>query len=412
VIVQDEKLTSSATEKTPEPSLRVAELDGLRALAILLVVSFHSWYFLQFVMPTTEAFLAFSDSLPWVLGFIRRGDLGVDIFFVLSGYLLSWQLFPKRMKTGQVNLKSFYARRLFRIYPLYVVALMLAALDSGITLKMLGNLLAYNIWTDASNIIIPWTWSLSVELEFYAIVPLLILLVRNGTTLGLLSTAFAVLTVGWSYWVLTAHPQLAIHSLIDLKLAGQNDDIALFYKYLYVAMPVRLSQFTFGMAGAWVVLNRASFLSKIGGATKVLLVLLILIGIALPLVHNPFTNLTDTYRPIVYFELLFGRVAFASAIAMMIVLLHSNSMPRLKGLLSVRFLEPIARFSFSMYLFHPLFIYLGIVTFIGKGKTETVSVFQYVGVCSVAILGSMLFGYITWHVIERPAIRFGRKKFG
>ncbi len=277
---------------------------------------------------------------------------------------------------------------------------------------MLGNLLAYNIWTDASNIIIPWTWSLSVELEFYAIVPLLILLVRNGTSLAVLATAFSLLTVGWSYWVLTTYPQLANHSLIDLKLAGQNDDIALFYKYLYVAMPVRLSQFTFGMVGAWVVLNRASILSKIGGSTKALLIFLILIGAGLPLVHNPFTILSDTYRPIVYFELLFGRVAFAAAISLMIVMLHANMLPRLKNLLSLRFLEPIARFSFSMYLFHPLFIYLGIITFIGTAKTATISVFQYAGVCTVAILGSVLFGYVTWYVIERPAIRFGRNKFG
>ena len=97
---------------------------------------------------------------------------------------------------------------------------------------------------------------------------------------------------------------------------------------------------------------------------------------------------------------------------MMISLLHSNTLPNLKRILSLRVLEPIARFSFSMYLFHPLFIYLGIVTFIGTAKTETISVFQYVGVCTVAILGSVLFGFITWYVIERPAIRFGRKKFG
>ncbi len=401
-----------ATQTPPEPGLRMAELDGIRALAILLVVSFHSWYFLQFLMPTTEAFLAFSDSLPWLLGFIRRGDLGVDIFFVLSGYLLSSQLFKKRMKSGHINVKRFYAHRFFRIYPLYFIALLLAFIDGGITWKILGNLLAYNIWTDAANIIIPWTWSLSVELQFYALVPLLILLVRGGKTLAMLSTACALLTVGWSYWILTAHPQLASQSLIDLKLAGKDDDIALFYKYLYVAMPVRLSQFTFGMAGAWVVLHYATSLSKIGGVTKIMLVILILLGAGLPLVHNPFTNLTDTYRPIVYFELLFGRVTFAAAIALMIVLLHANTLPRLKNFLSLRFLEPIARFSFSMYLFHPIFIYLGIVAFIGTDKTETISVLQYAGVVSVAILGSMLFGFITWHVIERPAIRFARKKFG
>jgi len=388
------------------------ELDGLRALAILLVVSFHSWYFLQFLMPTTEAFLNFSDSLPWILGFIRRGDLGVDVFFVLSGYLLSWQLFRKRMKSDSIGVKRFYAHRIFRIYPLYLVALLLAAIDSGITFRLLGNLLAYNIWTDASNIIIPWSWSLSVELEFYAIVPLLILLVRNGKTLATLSAAFALLTVGWSVWTLTNQPQIANHSLMDLKLAGRDSDISLFYKHLYVAMPVRLSQFTFGMAGAWVVLNRVSMLSKISGPTKSMLIFLILIGAGLPLVHNPFTNLADNFRSIVYFELLFGRVTFAAAIATMIVMLHSNALPGLKKLLSAQIFEPVARFSFSMYLFHPIFIYLGIVVFIGTDKTDTVSVLQYVGVCTVAILGSMLFGFITWHVIERPAIRFGKKKFG
>lgn len=414
-IIQEVNLTSKPSDKTGGPktaTLRMAELDGLRALAILLVISFHSWFFLQFLMPTTEAFLAFSDSLPWFLGFIRRGDLGVDIFFVLSGYLLSWQLLRKRIKTGHIDLKKFYAHRFFRIYPLYLVALMLAAVDSGITPDMLGNLLAYNIWIDASNIIIPWTWSLSVELEFYAIVPLLILLIRNGTTLALLAAAFSLLTIGWSYWILATYPQLANYSLIDLRLAGQDDIIALFYKHLYVAMPVRLSQFTFGMAGAWIVLNRSAFLSRIGGVAKLLLVLFILIGAGLPLLNNPFTHLSEAYQPIVYFELLFGRVIFAAAIALMIVLLHANKMPKLKGFLSLGFLEPVARFSFSMYLFHPLFIYLGIVIFVGTDKVPTISVFQYFGICIVAILGSMLLGFITWYVIERPTIRFGRKRFG
>jgi len=403
---------TNTTEEPYRPSLRMADLDGLRALAIIFVVSFHSWYFLQFLMPTTEAFLAFSDSLPWVLGFIRRGDLGVDIFFVLSGYLLSWQLFKKRMATGRINLKRFYAHRFFRIYPLYLIALLLATFDSGITLKLLGNLFAYNIWTDPSAIILPWTWSLSVELEFYAIVPLFIFLVRNGPTMILLTAALSLLTVGWSYWVLTSYPQLTENSLIDLKLAGRNDDIALFYDYLYVAMPVRLSQFAFGMAGAWAVLHHTDFLSKIRTSNKILLTLLILAGAGLPLLHNPFTVLTSAYQPVIYFELLFGRVIFAAAIALLIVLLHSNAMPRLKRLLSLRFLEPIARYSFSMYLFHPLFVYLGIITFIGTAKTETVSVLQFAGVWAVAILGSMLLGYITWRFIEHPAIRFGKKRFG
>ncbi|NOX40467.1 MAG: acyltransferase [Alphaproteobacteria bacterium] len=78
----------STPAQKPKPA-RMAELDGLRAVAILLVVAFHSWYFLQFAMTSKQAFLEYSDSLSWFMGFIRRGDVGVDVFFVLSGFLLS-----------------------------------------------------------------------------------------------------------------------------------------------------------------------------------------------------------------------------------------------------------------------------------------------------------------------------------
>lgn len=154
--------------------IRMSDLDGLRAVAILLVMSFHCWSFLKYTLASDLDFMIFSDKLLWVFGFVRRGDIGVDVFFVLSGYLLSWQLLRK---DGNIRLGSFYAHRLFRIYPLYLVALSLAAIDIGITPGMLSNLLAYNIWLHPGDIIIPWSWSLSVELQFYAIVPLLILLV-------------------------------------------------------------------------------------------------------------------------------------------------------------------------------------------------------------------------------------------
>lgn len=390
----------------------MAELDGLRALAILFVIMFHSWFFVRFNMISTEDFLVYSDSLPWILGFIRRGDLGVDIFFVLSGYLLSWQLFRKRMKTGQINLKQFYAHRIFRIYPLYIIALLIALVGGGFSYGVLGNIFAYNIWTDTANIIIPWSWSLSVELEFYAIVPLLIFLVRNGASMALLTVIFALLTIGWSYWALSHYPSLASNSLIDLRIADQNDIIDTFYKYLYVAMPVRLNQFVFGMAGAWVVLNRADFLTGLGTKTKVSLVMFVFLGGAFPLLNNPYTHLTEAMQPIVYIEQLFGRIVFAAAIALLIVLVHTNTAPRLKSILSISILEPIARFSFSMYLFHPIFIYLGFAIFIGPDRASTISPFQQIGIMLVGILGSMLFGAITWYVIERPAIRFGRNKFG
>lgn len=390
----------------------MAELDGLRAVAILLVISFHSWYFLQYAMPSAEEFLVFADSLPWFLGFIRRGDIGVDTFFVLSGFLLSWQMFRQSMRTGQINLKKFYAHRFFRIYPLYIIALLLASIEPGVTTNILGNLFAYNIWIDPANILLPWSWSLSVELEFYAFIPLLILLIRNGKILTIVAAVFLMLSLGWSLWILVTHPNIATNTLIELKLSGLEDDITTYYKQLYVSMPVRTIQFILGVVAAWLVLNRAKVVATIRPMTKILLIALVPIGAAIPLLNNPFTLLTEEYQSVVYFELLFGRVGFAGAVALMIVLLQANLMPRLKQLFSLRILEPIARFSFSMYLFHPVFIYVGIITFIGTDKVDSISIPQFLGVLLIAITGSTVFGAITWYLIERPAIRFGRKRFG
>ncbi|MGE4612697.1 MAG: acyltransferase [Paracoccaceae bacterium] len=404
-------MVADTAEKSNAPKIRMSELDGLRALAILFVMAFHSWYFLHYTLPSMEVFLEFSDSLPWIFGFIRRGDLGVDIFFVLSGYLLAWQLFRKRMKTGEIRVKSFYAHRIFRIYPLYLVALGLAAIDVGITTDMLGNLLGYNIWTTPANIIIPWTWSLSVELEFYAIVPLLILLIRSGKDLAIMTTVIVLFTIGWNYWILSSYPQIATHSFIDLLLNGRGDDSSTFYHLLYIAMPARISQFTLGMAGAWIVLNRSAFLAELSKKTVTILTILIVLGAAFPLTYNPFTIVSGWPASIIFYEILLGRTIFAAAIALMIVLLHAGRLPTLKRVLSSRLLEPVARYSFSMYLFHPIFVYLGVVAFVGLDKVPTVSILQYIGVAIITLTGSMLTGWITWRFIEGPAIRFGRKHF-
>ncbi len=385
------------------------QLDGLRAVAILLVIGFHAWFFLQFAMPSKTAFQSFSDAMPWAAGLVRRGDIGVDVFFVLSGYLLSWQLFRERQNRGGLQLKQFYVRRLFRIYPLYIVALAIVSIGPGPSFALLGNILAYNIWFDPLNIIIPWSWSLSVELEFYAIVPLLILFARPGRRTLLMVAGFSALAVGWSLWTLTTYPQLVENTLFDLEIDERRSDLVLYYRHLYASMPVRLSQFTLGLGAAWLVVHRPDAI-RLGGAVLPVVIGLILVGLALPLLNNPYTHMTVAAQVWVFIELTFGRVGFALAIATIIALMQLGQLPRLKSALSFKPLEPIARFSFSMYLFHPVFVYLGIVTFVGKTPVTTVSGLQYLGVFAIALAGSMTLGAVTWYLIERPAIRFGHKK--
>ncbi len=390
----------------------MAELDGLRAIAILAVLAFHSWYFLGPEFPAVEGFLQFSDSLPRFFNVVRRGDLGVDIFFVLSGYLLSWQLFTKRLKTGTLNIRQFYTHRFFRIYPLYLVALMLAMIDPTVTWeRLLGNIFAYNIWFDAMNIVIPWSWSLSVELEFYLVVPLLIFLIRRTSVALLFVGLFAALAIWWSHATVTAHPEILEKSLIELKLASMEDSIAAFYKQMYVSMPVRTGQFMFGVAGAWLVVHEGTRLRRIGKPVLFALLALVIAGLSIPFLHNPYTRITPANAWFAATDLLVGRMSFALAIATVIVLMQTGALAGLKATLSARVFAPIARYSFSMYLFHPLFVYLGIRLLVGTENIAGVGGWQVLGIFAVTVTGSTLFGALTWYIIERPAIRFGKRFF-
>jgi peptidoglycan/LPS O-acetylase OafA/YrhL len=388
--------------------MRRAELDGLRAIAILLVIAFHSWFFLQFAMPDKLTFLAFSDGLPWIAGFIRRGDIGVDIFFVLSGYLLCWQMFAERQRTGRIGFRKFYLRRLFRIYPLYLLTLAIIAIGRGPSWDYLGNILAYNIWFNPFDIVIPWTWSLSIEIEFYAIAPLLILLARNGRAALLMVVAFALLSVGWAYWTLNTNPQLLANSVIDLEIAEARADLVLYYQQLYSSMPIRLTQFLFGLGAAWVIYNRVDLMRRF----RIALVTIVILGLILPLFYNPHGAMTEARQGMAFVVLLFGRVGFAFAIAALIALMQVGLATWVKAMLSWRALEPVARFSFSMYLYHPVFVALGIYVFVGTTPVQTVSFLRYLGVFAVAVAGSTALGFVSWYAVENPAIRFGQRLIG
>ena len=396
-------------ESDTRRSTRMPELDGLRAVAILLVIAYHSWYFLQFAVVEKETFLSYSNSLPWVMGFLRRGDVGVDIFFVLSGYLLSRQLFLEHAGTGSIDLIRFYRTRVLRIYPLYLTALALILFGGGGTYRMLGNIFATNIWGNPFNIVIPWSWSLSVEIEFYAIVPFLIPLARNGRAALTLVLGICALTLIWNLTQLAAHPQIGRSSLIEFELQGARDDLTRYFQYFYVAFPVRIGQFIIGLGAAWLSAFRPDLFATAAGKTRAAAILLAVGTAFIPLFYNPYSVLTDFARRFLLFDLVFGRLGFAFSIGLLIVLMRSDVLAGFKKILASRVLEPIARFSFAMYLFHPIFVYLGIIIFVGKSPSESISPLQNAGVFVISLSGSVALGFCSWYAIERPAIRFGRR---
>src|SRR5437016_8612267 len=133
-------------------------LDVLRGVAILLVLGRHSSY----------AYIR-----PWAI----IGWSGVDLFFVLSGFLISGLLFSEYQQRGCIDVKQFWIRRGFKIYPSFYVLLMFTAVliwmkRGKLPMALLGD--AFFLQGYAPHIL-EHGWSLAVEEHFYFVLPLVLL---------------------------------------------------------------------------------------------------------------------------------------------------------------------------------------------------------------------------------------------
>ena len=226
------------------------QLDGLRAIAVLLVC-WHHW------MPRR-----------YHLG-INWGATGVDLFFVLSGFLITGILLSCRraLEEGRQGVgftaRRFYARRFLRIFPLYYAVLALASVALTLEPAILVSLWTYTFnlvgaWKGAlSGRLISHFWSLAVEEQFYLLWPWVILLVPRR---ALVPLVWATIAVGpLSRWLLfrAGAPfdamRMVTTSCLDLLAAGALFAILAERHGLAAVVRGRLARAT-GLAGAALLL--------------------------------------------------------------------------------------------------------------------------------------------------------------
>ncbi|KQW56724.1 acyltransferase [Ensifer sp. Root127] len=178
-------------------TMRDRQLDGLRAVAVLMVLYAH--------------FFAADDS--------HWGHLGVRMFFVLSGFLITRLLLDARSAAqfeAATTLRSFYIRRALRIFPPYFGMLgfvWLVNLEGAREGWAWHALYLSNFWYALKDAWTPWvlchTWSLSIEEQFYIVWPLLILLTPRHW-IGRLCIGVIACSLAYRfYWPLTGEPSLA-----------------------------------------------------------------------------------------------------------------------------------------------------------------------------------------------------------
>ena len=196
-------------------------LDGLRALAILTVMAFHVG---AFARETT----------------LGGGFLGVQVFFVISGFLITALLVEEYERNGRIRLGFFYVRRALRLFPALFAAVAVAVIYASFAPRnqlhetakeAIAAVFYWDNWFHGLNIgnptILLHTWSLSIEEQFYVVWPLLLVLVlglaRSRRELWLLPLAAAAAVAIVRAGVSLAHP----HSFMRLYFGTDTRSDAL-----------------------------------------------------------------------------------------------------------------------------------------------------------------------------------------
>lgn len=330
------------------------EIDGLRALAVMPVILFHAGF------------------EPFAGGFV-----GVDVFFVISGYLITGIILSE-LAAGTFSLADFYERRVRRILPaLFLVMLVCIPFawfwllpgdmrDFAASLAAVpvfaSNILFWrqSVYFDAGTELEPLlhTWSLAVEEQYYALFPLALLLAwRLGRrrVLALLSIA-ALLSLGLAQWGSAAKPDAAFYLL-----------------------PTRAWELAIGALLAFhATAGRRSALPRwageLGGA----------LGLAL-LLYAVFAFDEATPFP--------GVHALVPTLGAALLILCASRDTAVGGLLGSRVLVGIGLLSYSAYLWHqPLFAFARHRSLLPPGEL----VF---GALAVASLG---LAYLSWRFVEQP----------
>lgn len=167
----DDNLNNGEAVRPSGSGGRIEGLDGLRAFAVLFVLVFHLW-------PST----------------LPGGFLGVDVFFVISGYLITTLLLREKKKTGRITLSAFWIRRARRLLPALILVVVTAVATAwlinedllvNIRRQVFGALTFSTNWVeiiagtdyfaDSARSLFVTFWSLAVEEQFYLFWPILLL---------------------------------------------------------------------------------------------------------------------------------------------------------------------------------------------------------------------------------------------
>ena len=367
-------------------------LDGLRGIAILVVMVMH----FTFVAPGSPSEHLFA-------GIIRSGWVGVDLFFVLSGFLITGILVDSRLKENYF--RTFYMRRAVRIFPLYYAFLFLLFvilpwLKPGSSLAENGTDPQLWAWAYLNNVLMAregWEgvsahtthlWSLAIEEQFYLVWPLI---VWSATRQTLIRICAVLIVAAWA-------TRLSLFYSTGMGIGG------------YLLFPARMDALVFGGVLALLVREPAGVAGMvrfIRPATALAMTALFATVAWTVLKYPPGTYLP----PLDLHVQLFGypAVALLSG-AGLVAALDRSTYPRLNQMLCSPILMRFGKYSYGLYILHILLRDLAWNRLFAGGTPVLLGsqVWSAILIVVAGITLSYAMAFISWHVYEKHFLRLKR----
>jgi len=393
------------------PKNNFKAIDGIRAIAVLWVIIFHVWIFQHNTFPDILGEVAQNPLLVW----ITKGDLGVDLFFVISGFLIGSILFKEYKRTKTLNFKSFYLRRFLRLFPVYLFSMIIALyfLDGNGAERWTtawSNLVYVNNYVFKSYM--GWTWSLAIEEQFYIVIPFLIVfLFPKFRKKRVLFSILAIIPIILTYYY-------SVH-IFNFEIPYNREifgDIwqEWFWGY-YMLTHLRYGGLLSGVIAAYIHINHSEqvlyFFQKKKNLSNFLILFSIVsfllisslsLGQAAPVEESIFYELPRKVG--VYYEIIHRELFSYAVVFLMMACLYSKSriIQPLNTFLSASFFYPIAKISYSAYLFHVMFMewFFPIFTEYSKNSLTTIQIVFTNGIISIAV--TILVAGLMLVLIEEP----------
>ncbi|MFH2143411.1 MAG: acyltransferase [Bacteroidota bacterium] len=186
-------------ESNPQPVIHFRNLDILRFIAAFMIIIYHTYIIWSGAFGSPDFMLKAGTSDLSVFGkyfetFVKNLSTGVDVFFLISGFLITYILLQEKERYGKLNIKNFFLRRGLRIWPLYFFLIAIAPLlVSWIDVEKphyLSNIFFYHNFylIDTKAWMFPFAhfWSICIEEHFYLVWPFIIAFVPKKRLLSVL----------------------------------------------------------------------------------------------------------------------------------------------------------------------------------------------------------------------------------